>query len=142
MMPLLSLFLTFLSLSHSELPITLEVNNIRSNQGMIWVGIYDSPANFLIKEKAIVKGYHIQEPGLMRITLPDLPNGTYALAVFHDVNNNGVMDQNILGVPTEPYAFSGQIKSRWRLPRFREVTHTFSRTNRSLSLTLKKWSAF
>lgn len=122
--------------------VSLTVSNIQQVQGMIWIGLYESEETFLIKEKAIVKGYPVQHKGDMTIALSDVPYGTYAVALFHDLNNNGVLDQNVLGVPREPYAFSGELQSQWRLPRFAEVKHTFTPGQSTLALKLEKWRAW
>lgn len=119
--------------------ITLSVSNITSAEGMIWIGIYDAQENFLIKEKAIIKGYRVNHPGKMDIVLTNLPNGTYAIAVFHDINNNGHLDQNLLGVPTEPFAFTKKPPSKFRLPTFHEVSHILHPETGTINVTLKKW---
>ena len=36
----------------------------------------------------------------------DLPPGEYAAVAFQDVNGNGILDKNFLGIPKEPYGFS------------------------------------
>lgn len=133
--------------SHDRQPkndsdVALTVRNIRKSQGTIWIGLYDSEASFLVKEKAIVKGYPVEQIGDMIISLPDVSYGTYAVALFHDLNDNGVLDQNVLGVPREPYAFSGELQSQWRLPSFSEVKHTFSPERSTLTLKLDKWRAW
>lgn len=40
------------------------------------------------------------------VTFENLPAGDYALKAFHDVDDDGEMDTNPFGMPTEPYAFS------------------------------------
>lgn len=40
------------------------------------------------------------------IRFDDLPPGSYAVQVFHDANDNGRMDTNIVGMPVEGYGFS------------------------------------
>jgi uncharacterized protein (DUF2141 family) len=40
------------------------------------------------------------------ITFSDLPEGEYAIKMFHDVNGDGKMNSNPFGMPTEPFAFS------------------------------------
>ena len=35
-----------------------------------------------------------------------LPTGRYAVVVFHDENGNGVIDHNVLRLPSEPLGFS------------------------------------
>ncbi len=36
-----------------------------------------------------------------------LPSGRYAVVVYHDLNDNGRLDHNLLGFPAEPLGFSG-----------------------------------
>lgn len=43
--------------------------------------------------------------GATEVTL-DLPAGDYGMKAFHDVNDDGEMNTNPFGMPTEPYAFS------------------------------------
>ena len=45
------------------------------------------------------------EPGSVTYVY-ELPPGTYAIGIFHDVNLNNKMDNNLFGVPKEQYGFS------------------------------------
>lgn len=47
----------------------------------------------------------------------DLAPGRYAVAVFHDVNGNGELDRQRLGLPAEPYGFSNGV-GRFAPPSF------------------------
>ncbi|CAM3853195.1 DUF2141 domain-containing protein [Litorimonas haliclonae] len=42
----------------------------------------------------------------VKLIFKELPVGTYAIRMFHDVNGDGEMNTNVFGIPTEPYAFS------------------------------------
>lgn len=119
--------------------LVLEVDNISSTEGVIWVGIYDSPSSFLVKEKAIVEGFSIEKQGKLEVTFPEMSYGTYAIALFHDINNNGELDRNFIGIPSEPFAFSQRPRSKWRLPRFEEVKFKFRDDGQVLHTYLKKW---
>lgn len=44
------------------------------------------------------------QPGQFR----DLPSGEYALVVYHDENGNGRLDENFIGIPSEPLGFSNR----------------------------------
>ncbi|MCB0631955.1 MAG: DUF2141 domain-containing protein [Saprospiraceae bacterium] len=117
----------------------LKVSNIEEARGWIWVGVYDSKENFLIKEKAIVEGKEVADTGSLEMIVDHVRYGNCAVAVFHDINGNGEMDRNWLGIPTEPYAFSRKPRSKWRLPRFDEVAFDFAPRQSNLSVTLDKW---
>jgi len=51
-------------------------------------------------------------------TFPSAKPGLYAVALWHDVNNNGKVDTNFLGIPTEPVAASNNAKGSFGPPRF------------------------
>lgn len=120
-----------------ELVIT--VDNINKTKGTIWIGLYDSADNYLIKEKSILKKIDVKQKGSSQLIVENLPFGTYAVALFHDINANGEMDKNLLGIPSEPYAFSKKPKSKWRIPKFDEVKFNFSKDRQQLKTKLKKW---
>lgn len=44
--------------------------------------------------------------GQVSITFDALPAGDYAVVVFHDENENGAIDHNLLGLPSESLGFS------------------------------------
>jgi uncharacterized protein (DUF2141 family) len=44
------------------------------------------------------------------VRFSDLEPGEYALRFFHDQNNNGEMETNLFGMPTEGYGFSNDAK--------------------------------
>lgn len=48
--------------------------------------------------------------------------GTYAVAVGHDLNGNRRVDTNFVGLPTEPWGVSNNVRPRLRAPRFEEAT--------------------
>ena len=117
----------------------LRIENIKDPQGTIWVGVYDSEENFLIKGKAILKGVKVKGTGTMDITVEQVKFGQCAVAIMHDVNGNGDMDRNWLGIPVEPYAFSRKPRSKWRLPRFGEVVFDFEPQHDEISVVLDRW---
>lgn len=116
------------------------VGNVKLAEGTIWIGVYESEADFLDRDKARLVAAKVQTTGEAIIEIPDLVYGkAYALGLFHDENDNGEFDTNFLGLPAEPWAFSGVLKSRFRLPRFNEVSFTFERGMLRQELLLRKW---
>ncbi|MEL7120946.1 MAG: DUF2141 domain-containing protein [Bacteroidota bacterium] len=136
---LICIALSLSNMSATKGTLSIEIENIKTSEGTIWLGIYDSEKNFLVKEQAIVEGYEVNQSGNMLIEIDGLDFGAYAIALFHDQNGNGVMDQNILGIPSEPFAFSKKPKSKWRKPKFSEVSFHFESNKQLLETKLKKW---
>lgn len=59
--------------------------------------------------------------GSMRCEFVGLPAGRYAVSASHDVNGNGKPDRNFVGLPTEPWAVSNNVRPTLRAPRFAEA---------------------
>ncbi|MBK8497596.1 MAG: DUF2141 domain-containing protein [Flavobacteriales bacterium] len=60
--------------------------------------------------------------GPVRFRIADLVPGVYAIKIFHDVNNNGELDTNWLGIPTEPYGFSNDAMGTFGPPAFKDAS--------------------
>ena len=51
----------------------------------------------------------------------DVPGGTYAVSVGHDLNGNRRVDTNWIGFPTEQWGVSNNVRPRLRAPSFDEA---------------------
>lgn len=102
--------MSFLTSAQNKL--TILVEGVTSSKGHLAVGIYDSHDTFL-REGEVVKGVFAKaEKGTTRIEFNDIPNGKYAISIFHDENGNREMDTNFFGIPKEPIGFSiGKLKT-------------------------------
>lgn len=122
--------------------LTVKVQNVLQTQGSIRMAVYNNEKSFPSESQSFRGGVLTLRPGIApQLTCEQLPFGHYAVAIYHDLNNNGKMDKNALGIPTEPYAFSNNIKVKWRAPKFREAVFEFSSVQQEISVELKRWSA-
>jgi len=67
-----------------------------------------------------------------------LPYGELALAVYHDENNSGEIDKNMIGIPKERYAFSNNIKPTIKAPSFDDCKFSYSETSNTVKISLLK----
>ena len=51
----------------------------------------------------------------------DVPEGTYAVSIGHDLNGNKRVDANFIGLPTEQWGVSNNARPNMRAPRFDEA---------------------
>ncbi|MEM7099242.1 MAG: DUF2141 domain-containing protein [Pseudomonadota bacterium] len=84
--------------------LTIVIKNVASDKGAIMVQILNSETQFM-GEGQIAAQTQRPVAGEMRFTA-HLPPGDYAFRVMHDENDNGKLDSNFVGIPTEPWAFS------------------------------------
>jgi uncharacterized protein (DUF2141 family) len=74
-----------------------------------------------------------------RFEATDLPFGDYAVVVHHDENDNGVIDHNLLGLPSEPLGFSNgfQLSLVSGRPTFDKLRFTFRAETAPLRVTVR-----
>ncbi len=66
----------------------------------------------------------------------NLPVGTYAIAIFHDSNNNKKLDKNWVGIPKEGYGFSNNVFGTFGPPSFQEASFKV-KANNTTNLKIK-----
>lgn len=104
--------------------LTLTVSSI-PEPGEIYLGIFETAEGFGAKDL----GGNAVRPGLVlgaRQVVPagvaqlefELPEGVYAIKLFLDLNGNGEMDTNFLGIPKKPFGFSNNAKGKLGPPSF------------------------
>jgi uncharacterized protein (DUF2141 family) len=124
---LATVLLIGLPISASADTLTITVNNIKK-AGEIHVAVYDNAEAFEADrgEKGgaapgITEGtIQMVEPGSVTY-IYELPPGTYAIGIFHDVNLNNKMDNNFFGVPKEQYGFSNNARALFGPPDFEDA---------------------
>ncbi len=75
--------------------------------GTVVVQLFNSADTF-VDLRDPVKVVSIPAGGPMSGRIADLPAGEYALMAYQDVNGNGRLDKNFIGIPREPLGFSNR----------------------------------
>jgi uncharacterized protein (DUF2141 family) len=102
--------------------LTVQVNGFSSNEGRAFIGIYRATDDFPEMNKQY-RGKVVEiENKIAKVSFDDLPKGEYAVAVYHDKNKNGIMDKNLLGMPTEKYGFSNNARETFSAPSFQSAS--------------------
>lgn len=120
---LLIVLLLFIGLGKAYSQIVMIVSNIELIEGTIYYGLYDDkdPNVFLeLGEQVRVEAVKINA-NPMRVIIDSLPEGNYALSIFHDLDSDNSIDKNFFGYPKEPFGFSQNVKPIFRAPRFEEA---------------------
>jgi uncharacterized protein (DUF2141 family) len=83
----------------------VEVQNVRPSQGNLMVAAYASAEDF--SKKPVTTQRLAAGEQTMRFTLCGLTGSAVALTLYQDLNSDGRMSRNLLGMPTEPWGSSG-----------------------------------
>ena len=136
---MLALLLWFMTINTGT-ELHLSLSNIRDLKGSIYIAVYDNESDFLnpdkIRDKKIVA---VSNLGTMDLVFQHLPAGHYAISCFHDVNGNGKLDTNLLGIPTEPYGFSNNARPKFRAPNWGETKFDLLHGTTTQAIRLEKW---
>lgn len=122
----------------SCLGIHVKILNIRNSAGTVDCALFESPIGFPIEflhsatNVMVIKVRKAQA----RCDFEDIPPGTYAIAVIHDENMNGKLDTNWLGIPTEGYGFSNDVKALLGPPSFSATSFPYNGQNLDLTISL------
>jgi len=82
------------------------VNGLRSNDGNVHIAVYDRAETFPDGDGMLAEVEVSIENREASHTFTGLKVGDYAVAVYHDENDNDAFDTNFIGLPMEGYAFS------------------------------------
>ena len=100
------------------LTLTVEIHGLESDEGSVAVALFDSAASFDQRTDAVASQTVVPTDGSATWSVADLPAGIYAVAVYHDLNDNGELDRTTLGPPAEPYGFSNDARRIFGPPGF------------------------
>ena len=87
-----------------DISLEMEINNLQSNNGPLYIRILDENENPVIVGTSPVINYSA------RISFDSISPGKYAIQFFHDENENQKMDFSLIGIPKEKYGSSNNIK--------------------------------
>ena len=104
-----------------DLEITVE--GIIGEEGKVMVALHaeSDTEEFPDVEGVIAAQWAKAAPGTLRFVFLDLPPGRFAIAVFHDENDNNELDTNLLGIPSEGTGYSKDAHGSFGPPGFSEA---------------------
>jgi uncharacterized protein (DUF2141 family) len=102
--------------------IRVNITDLRSDKGKVYLSIYNSEKGYP-KEASVAYRLSFSDihNGQSTITLAGIPSGTYAIACYHDENDNGKLDTNLLGIPKEGTGASNNARGSLGPPKFRDA---------------------
>lgn len=120
-------------MSAQNVKLTISVLGLKNNTGAVKVGLYNSEGTFL---KAVYKSLSTQiKNNEAVVTFENLPAGEYAISTYHDENNNGKLDKNMMGIPSEDYAASNNAKGFMGPPAYKDAKFVINKDSK-IEITL------
>ena len=128
------LFLAFKSPAQNK--IIVQVTNFKNNKGVCFVCLYDNAKAFAGKGQPVICSTVGITNKAANASFDNVAEGTYAISVIHDANNNKKFDTNFMGIPTEGYGASQNKLPFAAAPKFDENKFTV-KANSTTSSSIK-----
>jgi len=102
--------------------ITVTITGLRNNKGKVILYLFNSADGFPQQhDKAFRTAGNVIANNCCSMVLSDIPRGIYAIGCFHDENDNGKLDTNLLGIPDEGVGASNNAKGFMGPPKFKDA---------------------
>lgn len=95
------------------------ISGFENNMGKAMIGLYNSENDFLKKEFKSALSEILNENATTMFT--NLPDGKYAVSVFHDEDNDNEFDMLLGFIPQEDYGNSNNIPPRFGPPKWEDA---------------------
>lgn len=132
---LISLLLFMSSPETAPAKLSVEITNVRASGGTLRVALYKPGAKFGKTEPDFFKNIPVRQIGSLTFDF-EVPLGEYAIAVYHDKNDNDKLDKNMVGYPREPFGFSNNYRPVVSAPDFEDCAFEHSEKGKAISIKL------
>lgn len=97
--------------------------NVKTDQGKLYVWVYDKKDDWLsdryrTQKFVTVAGNRQGDKVTVELLLPA---GEYALSIFQDVNDDGKLARNFIGIPKEPAGLSNNLRPKFGPPKYKDA---------------------
>ena len=102
-----------------QVTLTVVVKGVKDAQGKVSVALYGTEKDFM---KNLLAGKTtVAKEGDVQVVFENIPQGSYAVSVMHDENQNDKLDTNMIGIPKEGYGFSNDAVGSFGPPSFEKA---------------------
>lgn len=117
--------------------VKVKVTKVSSKKGEIYAAMFASEKGFPENPKAaykVARGTAVNGTAMLEFT--NVPKGTYAIALFHDTNNDCELNTNFIGIPKEGYGVSNNVKNLFSGPGYKQCAFQHS-AETSLTIVMR-----
>ncbi|BCE03053.1 DUF2141 domain-containing protein [Marinicellulosiphila megalodicopiae] len=116
----ITLLASFGALAQDNVTITIDIKGATYQEGQIMCALFDNDDSFL-KDAVREMTVQIDENNQAFCVFDGLPKGEYAATAIYDLDSNGEMKTNFIGLPKEPVGLSNKHRPRFGPPKFKKA---------------------
>ncbi len=114
----------------------VKITGLKNDQGTVKVALCNSKENYKNNRSpfkaAIIKIENNQAVAVFENLTP----GSYAIKAFHDENDNDDFDTNFLGIPSEDYGFSNNVRGLFGPPSWDSAKFQLNKAEQIIEINL------
>jgi uncharacterized protein (DUF2141 family) len=104
----------------------IKIIGFNSEEGKCWFGLDNAEEIYESEDTVFIGKILPIVNGEVNLTIDSLAYGNYAIKVFYDENNNGELDTNFLGIPSEDYGYSNNASGWLGPPNWDDAKFSFN----------------
>lgn len=138
---LLLINLPIWALANQAIPggtIQISISDIQNEGGIMMVALF-TPDDEFLEVPTYAREIPVNAESEIMVELMDIPAGTYAVSIYHDLNSNGELDTNIFGIPKEPVGFSNDYFPKFGPPKYKNAAIQFDKSEMRITINLKSY---
>ncbi len=118
--------------------LTVEIAGLSNRTGQVCLSLFASSRGFPSSKEDAVKIQCVKITDTpLQVTFDNLSPKTYAVAAFWDDNEDGELNRNFLGIPTEKFGFSSNPVIKTGPPKFGESAIIVAGKNTKIQIQLR-----
>jgi uncharacterized protein (DUF2141 family) len=110
-----------LPVTASAADVVVRITGLSEPLGQVGCSLFAGPPGFPMDSSGARQVWQAADAKGVTCRYTDVPEGTYAVAIGHDLNGNKRVDTNFIGMPTEQWGVSKNARPSLRAPRFDEA---------------------
>ena len=120
--------------AEEQFRLVVEVDGATAELGQVIVNLFSSKKSYM-RRAAASATVAVDDAGRARAEFGPLDEGTYAVTVVYDANQNGKLDTGFLGIPKEKIGFSNNARGRFGPAKWKRTKFELS-ADTTMSITL------
>jgi len=117
--------------------VDVSINGVRNSAGVIRCGLFASANGFRVPGREMREAVGRIEKGKAKCNFGSVPNGTYAVAVFHAERNERKLETGLFGQPKQGVGFSRNPSISFGPPSFSDASFTVGPQPVNLEIRMK-----
>jgi uncharacterized protein (DUF2141 family) len=117
--------------------LTVTIGGTRNANGAVALALFNSETSFPRAPLAFASARIKAAQANAGFTFHNLAPGKYAVSAFHDENDNGKLDTDAVGFPTEGFGFSNDARGTLGPPAFAKAAFELGEDKMSVAVQVK-----